>query len=222
MFLFQTLSIMKVLSITSIFVFLLCSCAQTQTKNLKIPAGNPKAVANEAVATFAQGCFWHSEIVFQSLAGVRDAVSGYSGGTTKNPSYDMVCTGKTGHAESVQVYYDPTKISYKELVAAFFASMDPTTLNRQGNDVGTEYRSVAFYRNDAEKKIIEAEISRINNSKQYASKVVTEVVPFTQFYEAEEYHQEYILNHPDNPYVNNVSIPDYLHFKKSFKGNFKP
>jgi peptide-methionine (S)-S-oxide reductase len=213
---------MKVLSITSIFVFLLCSCAQTQTKNLKIPAGNPKAVANEAVATFAQGCFWHSEIVFQSLAGVRDAVSGYSGGTTKNPSYDMVCTGKTGHAESVQVYYDPTKISYKELVAAFFASMDPTTLNRQGNDVGTEYRSVAFYRNDAEKKIIEAEISRINNSKQYASKVVTEVVPFTQFYEAEEYHQEYILNHPDNPYVNNVSIPDYLHFKKSFKGNFKP
>ena len=210
---------MKVLSITSIFVFLLCSCAQTQTKNLKIPAGNPKAVANEAVATFAQGCFWHSEIVFQSLAGVRDAVSGYSGGTTKNPSYDMVCTGKTGHAESVQVYYDPTKISYKELVAAFFASMDPTTLNRQGNDVGTEYRSVAFYRNDAEKKIIEAEISRINNSKQYASKVVTEVVPFTQFYEAEEYHQEYILNHPDNPYVNNVSIPDYLHFKKSFKGN---
>ena len=100
--------------------------------------------------------------------------------------------------------------------------MDPTTLNRQGNDVGTEYRSVAFYRNDAEKKIIEAEISRINNSKQYASKVVTEVVPFTQFYEAEEYHQEYILNHPDNPYVNNVSIPDYLHFKKSFKGNFKP
>ena len=213
---------MKVLSITSIFVFLLCSCAQTQTKNLKIPAGNPKAVANEAVATFAQGCFWHSEIVFQSLAGVRDAVSGYSGGTTKNPSYDMVCTGKTGHAESVQVFYDPTKISYKELVAAFFASMDPTTLNRQGNDVGTEYRSVAFYRNDAEMKIIEAEISRINNSKQYASKVVTEVVPFTQFYEAEEYHQEYILNHPDNPYVNNVSIPDYLHFKKSFKGNFKP
>ena len=213
---------MKVLSITSIFVFLLCSCAQTQTKNLKIPAGNPKAVANEAVATFAQGCFWHSEIVFQSLAGVRDAVSGYSGGTTKNPSYDMVCTGKTGHAESVQVFYDPTKISYKELVAAFFASMVPTTLNRQGNDVGTEYRSVAFYRNDAEMKIIEAEISRINNSKQYASKVVTEVVPFTQFYEAEEYHQEYILNHPDNPYVNNVSIPDYLHFKKSFKGNFKP
>jgi peptide-methionine (S)-S-oxide reductase len=213
---------MKVLSITSIFVFLLCSCAQTQTKNLKIPAGNPKAVANEAVATFAQGCFWHSEIVFQSLAGVRDAVSGYAGGTTKNPSYDMVCTGKTGHAESVQVYYDPSKISYKELAAAFFASMDPTTLNRQGNDVGTEYRSVAFYRNDAEKKIIEAEISRINNSKQYASKVVTEIVPFTQFYEAEEYHQEYILNHPDNPYVNNVSIPDYLHFKKSFKGNFKP
>jgi peptide-methionine (S)-S-oxide reductase len=213
---------MKVLSITSIFIFLLCSCAQTQTKNLKIPAGNPKAVANEAVATFAQGCFWHSEIVFQSLAGVRDAVSGYAGGTTKNPSYDMVCTGKTGHAESVQVYYDPSKISYKELAAAFFASMDPTTLNRQGNDVGTEYRSVAFYRNDAEKKIIEAEISRINNSKQYASKVVTEIVPFTQFYEAEEYHQEYILNHPDNPYVNNVSIPDYLHFKKSFKGNFKP
>jgi len=213
---------MKVVSITSIFVFLLCSCAQTQSKNMKIPAGNPKAVANEAVATFAQGCFWHSEIVFQSLVGVRDAVSGYAGGTTVNPTYDLVSTGKTGHAESVQVYYDPSKISYKELAAAFFASMDPTTLNRQGNDIGTEYRSVAFYRNDAEKKIIEAEISRINTSKKYASKIVTEVVPFTKFYEAEAYHQEYILKHPDNPYVNNVSIPDYLHFKKSYKGNFKP
>lgn len=213
---------MKPVLITIVSLFILCSCAQTQQPKLKIPAGDPKPVPNEAVATFAQGCFWHTEIVFQSLVGVRDAVSGYAGGTTVNPSYEEVSTGKTGHAESVQVYYDPAKITYATLVAAYFASMDPTTLNKQGNDVGTEYRSVAFYRNESEKKIIEAEINRINASKKYKNKVVTEVVPFKVFYKAEDYHQEYILNNPGNSYVQHVSIPDFLHFKKEFKGNFKP
>ncbi|MFN8246046.1 MAG: peptide-methionine (S)-S-oxide reductase MsrA [Ferruginibacter sp.] len=152
-----------------------------------------KAGCHEVAATFAQGCFWHSEIVFQSLTGVRDAVSGFAGGKTVNPSYEDVCTGKTGHAESVQVYYDSTKISYAELVSAYFASMDPTSLNRQGNDVGTEYRSVAFYRNEKEKKIIENEIARINASGKYSGRVVTEVRPFSAFYPAEQYHQEYII-----------------------------
>ena len=202
--------------------FLFISCAHSQPGDVRIPVGSKKAGKNEAVATFAEGCFWHAEIVFQSLVGVRDAVSGFAGGMDDHPSYEKVSGGKTGHAESVNVYYDPSVISYETLVAAFFASMDPTTLNRQGNDAGTEYRSIAFYRNDKEKKIIEAAIARINASKKYSSPVVTEVLPFTAFYPAEDYHQEYIKFHPENGYVQHVSIPDYLEFRKNFKGPFKP
>ncbi|MEP7170009.1 MAG: peptide-methionine (S)-S-oxide reductase MsrA, partial [Bacteroidota bacterium] len=159
--------------------------------------------------------------VFQSLVGVRDAVSGYSGGSDIQPYYEKVCSGTTGHAEAVQVYYDPSKISYETLVKAFFASQDPTTLNRQGNDAGTQYRSVAFYRNEKEKQTIEAEIKQLTDSKKYSSKIVTEVVPFKKFYTAEEYHQEYIHNHPDQGYVRNVSIPEFLEFKKEFKATYK-
>lgn len=172
------------------------------------------------MADFAEGCFWHTEIVFQSLVGVRDAVSGYAGGTDKHPDYEKVSSGTTGHAESVQVYYDPSRISYETLVKAFFASMDPTQLNRQGPDEGTQYRSIAFYRNEQEKKIIEAEIARLTASKKYSGKIVTEVVPFTNFYPAEDYHQEYIKNHPGNPYVQHVSIPDWLEFKKENQNVF--
>lgn len=182
---------------------------------------NQKSSPNEAVAYFAEGCFWHAEIVFQSLVGVRDAVSGYAGGTGKHPDYETVCTGKTGHAETVQVYYDPSIISYETLVAAFFASMNPTELNRQGNDAGTQYRSAAFYQTENEKQIIESAIKKLQASGKYKQKIVTQVVPFTQFYVAEPYHQEYIHNHPDNGYVANVSIPDFIAFKKNFKGNFK-
>lgn len=207
-------------SILTIFVFV--SCGQTQSGNLNIPLGSKqKTSAKESVATFSEGCFWHSEIVFQSLVGVRDAVSGYCGGTVANPDYEKVSTGTTGHAETVQVYYDSSKISYPTLVAAFFASMDPTELNRQGNDVGTEYRSIAFYRNEKEKQVIDAEIKRITDAKIYKTKIVTEVVPFTKFWPAEDYHQEYIYYHPDNSYVQYVSIPEFLKFKKEFKGNFK-
>ena len=206
-------------SLTSLLI--LVSCANTQTGGNSIPVGNSKPAAHEAVATFAEGCFWHAEIVFQSLAGVRDAVSGYAGGTDTSPDYGKVSTGETGHAETVQVYYDPAVVSYETLVKALFASMDPTQLNRQGNDAGTEYRSIAFYRNEAEKKIIEDEIRRVNASGKYKSPVVTEVKPFVQFYPAEDYHQEYISQHPDNPYVQNVSIPEYRHFRASFPGKFK-
>jgi len=213
---------MKVFTSTLIAVILFVSCAQTQDKKPIFAGPSSKMPsANEAVATFAEGCFWHTEIVFQSLVGVRDAVSGYSGGVTSNPRYEEVSHGSTGHAESVQVYYDPAKISYATLVAAFFASQDPTTLNRQGNDVGTEYRSIAFYRNDSEKKIIDAEIKRLMDAKKYRNKIVTEVVPFHKFYNAEDYHQEYISRNPGNSYVQHVSIPDFLKFKKEFKGNFK-
>lgn len=196
-------------------IFLLAACGQTQPVNIPTKVSD-KPGPNEAVAYFAEGCFWHAEIVFQSLVGVRDAVSGYAGGTDKHPDYDKVCTGTTGHAETVQVFYDPAKISYATLVAAFFASMDPTELNRQGPDEGTQYRSAVFYRTEDEKKIIDEEIAR--DSKKYRSKIVTQVLPFTNFYPAESYHQEYIKNHPDNPYVEHVSIPDWLEFKKTFKG----
>lgn len=202
------------------------SCAQTQGSNsknkeqsLKIPEGiKQKPSGREAVATFAEGCFWHTEIVFQSLEGVRDAVSGYAGGDNDNPDYENI----GHHAESVNVYYDPSKISFETLVKAFFASHDPTQLNRQGNDEGAQYRSIAFYRNNDEKNIIETEIKKISDSKKYASKIVTEVKAFTKLYPAEDYHQEYIIHHPDNPYVRNVSIRDYEDFRQEFKeGKFK-
>ncbi|HMJ47555.1 MAG TPA: peptide-methionine (S)-S-oxide reductase MsrA [Ferruginibacter sp.] len=212
---------MKVFLSTFTAILLFVSCAQTQDKKTTFAPGNKKAASNEAVATFAEGCFWHTEIVFQSLVGVRDAVSGYSGGTTSSPDYEEVSGGNTGHAEAVQVYYDPTKISYATLVAAFFASQDPTTLNRQGNDVGSQYRSIAFYRNDDEKKIIEAAIRQLTDAKKYPNRIVTEVIPFKKFYVAEDYHQEYISHNPGNSYVQHVSIPDFMRFKKEFKGNFK-
>jgi len=213
---------MKAFLATIVSIIFLGGCAQPQTGQSKIfGASKEKPSPNEAVANFSEGCFWHTEIVFQSLVGVRDAVSGYAGGTDTNPDYEKVSSGETGHAETVQVYYDPSKISFETLVDAFFASHDPTEVNRQGNDVGTQYRSIAFYRNEKEKQIIEAAIKKISDEKKYASKIVTEVKPLTKFYPAEGYHQEYILHNPDNPYVQNVSIPDFERFRKEFKGNFK-
>jgi peptide-methionine (S)-S-oxide reductase len=211
-----------ILAAFTILVF--AGCARSQNNNSKIPAGNPqKPAGKEAVAYFAEGCFWHTEIVFQSLEGVRDAVSGYAGGTDTNPDYKKVSSGSTGHAETVKVYYDPGKISFETLVKAFFASHDPTQLNRQGNDVGTEYRSIAFYSTDGEKKIIEKEISAMTDQKKHKKSIVTEVKAFSIFYSAEKYHQEYILNNPGNTYVQQVSVPEYLAFKKEFKGAaFKP
>jgi peptide-methionine (S)-S-oxide reductase len=209
-------------SIIAAALVVMSACAQSQDKKVSIPKAVSKLPAsNEAVATFGEGCFWHAEIVFQSLEGVRDAVSGYSGGQTSDPDYEQVATGRTGHAEVVQVYYDPSKISYQTLVKAFFASQDPTTPNRQGNDAGTEYRSIAFYRNEGEKQVLENEIKILNASGKFKNRIVTEVVPFKIFYPAEDYHQEYIANHPNNGYVQHVSIPEYEHFRATFKGKFK-
>ena len=217
------------LSIATIVLFTGCASSQNNkpenskmSNENKIPAGNPvKPSGKEAVAYFSEGCFWHTEIVFQSLDGVRDAVSGYAGGSVKNPDYETVSDGNTGHAETVQVFYDPSKVSFETLVKAFFASHDPTELNRQGNDVGTQYRSIAFYSNNDEKQIIEKELKAVADSKKYSGKIVTEVKSIDKFYPAEAYHQEYIIHHPENGYVQHVSIPDYLRFRKEFKGKFK-
>lgn len=206
---------MKHILTTIATILLLTACGQSQPFHFPAKESG-KPAPNEAVAYFAEGCFWHSELVFQSLVGVRDAVSGYAGGTDKHPDYEKVCTGTTGHAETVAVYYDPAKISYATLVAAFFASMDPTELNRQGNDEGPQYRSIAFYRTAEEKNTIESEIAKAQ--KKYSAKIVTQVLPYNTFYPAESYHQEYIKDHQDNPYVAHVSIPDFLEFKKTFKG----
>ena len=212
---------MRLFILTSFLLLALSSCEQRTAAVFKAPPADNKPAKNEAVATFAEGCFWHTEIVFQSLKGVRDAVSGYAGGIDPAPDYEKVSTGTTGHAESVNVYYDPTQISFETLVAAFFASHDPTQVNRQGPDEGPQYRSVAFYRNEKEKAVIEKAIAEINASGKYKSKIATQVAPLTKFYPAEDYHQEYIAHHPENSYVTHVNIPDYLKFREAFAGPFK-
>ena len=166
-------------------------------------------------AYFASGCFWCVESIYESLIGVSEVESGYSGGSTNNPTYYTVLTGLTGHAEAIKVYYDAEQISFKELVKVFFGSHDPTTLNRQGPDKGTHYRSIAFYSNDDEKKIINDEIDRLLKNKTYP-KIVTEVKEFKKFYLAEDYHQDYKEKNPNNAYIWNVSVPRINKFKSKY------
>ncbi|WP_020598611.1 peptide-methionine (S)-S-oxide reductase MsrA [Spirosoma panaciterrae] len=211
---------MKFIQILLASFWLLASCTQAQSVDTT-PARLPALKPGEAVATFAGGCFWAQEEGFDQLKGVREVVSGYSGGHVANPTYPEVGTDETGHAESVQVYYDPKVISYRELLDAFFAGHDPTTLNRQGPDVGRDYRSVAFYRTPAEKQEIMAAIQRVNASKHYANPVVTEVVPFNVFYPAENYHQNYCKLHPNQPYIQHVSIPKIEKLRHAMKGKLK-
>lgn len=166
-------------------------------------------------AYFASGCFWCVEAVFESLKGVEEAKSGYSGGTQSNPTYQQVSSGATDHAEAVEVIYDPSVVSYETLVNVFFGSQDPTTANRQGPDRGTQYRSIAFYQNDEEKQIIENTIKRLNEST-YNGGILTQVLPFQKFWEAEAYHQDYERNNMNDPYIKNVSIPRINLFKEQF------
>jgi len=166
-------------------------------------------------AYFASGCFWCVEAIFESVDGVEEAVSGYAGGFTKNPTYKTIGTGRTGHAETVAVYYNPKKVSFKTLVTIFFGSHDPTTKNGQHPDYGTQYRSIAFYTNFNEKKIINDYIGEIN-TKYYKGKIVTEVTELIKFYQAEDYHQNFERLNPNHPYVRKVSIPRLNRFKKKF------
>lgn len=211
---------MKFIQSIALSLFVLAGCVQGQTPD-SAPAKLPTLKPGEAVATFAGGCFWAQEEGFDQLIGVREVISGYAGGTVKNPTYEEVGTDRTGHAESVQVYYDPKVISYKDLLKAFFAGHDPTTLNRQGPDAGRDYRSVAFYRTPAEKAAIEAAIKEVNASKHYDGPVVTEIVPFTVFYPAENYHQNYCKLHPEQPYIQHVSLPKVEKLRKAMHGKLK-
>jgi len=181
----------------------------------------PTASGPTDTATFGAGCFWCVEAVFQNLKGVQSVVSGYAGGTVRNPTYEDVCSGQTGHAEACQIAYDPAVISYPELLEAFWKSHDPTTLNRQGNDVGTQYRSAIFYHNEEQKKLAEHYKKQLDSSGAFDAPIVTQIVPFTNFYKAEDYHQNYFNEHGSQPYCVFVIRPKVEKFKKAFKDKLK-
>lgn len=206
----------------SVLAFSLTACGQRTIPSIK-EADRAKKTELDTLekAYFASGCFWCVEGVFESVEGVREVVSGYTGGQTENPTYEQVCTGRTGHAESVEVYYDPRKVDYGTLLKVFFASHDPTTLNRQGPDGGTQYRSAIFYRNDAEKAAAKSYIDSLLTNKVYP-KITTEVSKLTIFYPAEIYHQNYECRNPNNPYVQNVSIPRIEGFRNAMPELVKP
>jgi len=171
--------------------------------------------------TLGGGCFWCTEAVFEELKGVTKVESGYSGGTVPNPSYRQVCSGDTGHAEVSQITFDPRIISLKEILKVFFTVHDPTTLNRQGHDVGTQYRSVIFYRGDEQKAVAREVIKEIEAAKIWDGKIVTELAPFQAFYKAEDYHQEYFRLHGEQPYCQIVIAPKVAKFRKKFQSLLK-
>jgi len=176
--------------------------------------------ASETI-TLGGGCFWCTEAVFEQLKGVEKVESGYSGGTVPNPSYEQVCAGDTGHAEVSQITFDPKVISLKQILEVFFTVHDPTTLNRQGNDVGTQYRSVIFFRNDDQNAVTQQVIKEIAAAKIWDGKIVTELVPFKAFYKAEDYHQEYFRLHGSQPYCQVVIAPKVAKFREHFKDLLK-
>jgi peptide-methionine (S)-S-oxide reductase len=211
---------MKFLVVSVISIVLLFTACQAQTKKeKKVVKVNLEAPKGRALAAFAEGCFWCSEHIFEAVVGIDSAVSGYAGGTTPNPTYELVNTETTGHAETVLVYYNPNVISFNELVKIFFLSHDPTTRNRQGPDRGSSYRSILFYSTPQEKAIAEKALQDF--APQFKNAIVTELKQLTEFYRAEAYHQNYIEHNPHNPYVQSVSIPRFELFRKKYQGKFK-
>ena len=201
----------------SLFIFNACNLITPKPIDNKSQLWTPPSISQGIEkAYFASGCFWCVEAIFDSVEGVQEAHSGYSGGKTKNPTYNQIGYGNTGHAEAVEVIYDPKVVSFKTLVEVFFGSHDPTTLNRQGPDRGTQYRSVAFYQNDTEKIAIDSHIVKLIEEEIYSNKIVTEVTPLVKFYYAEEYHQDYEKINPQNSYIRNVSIPRLNRFKAKY------
>ncbi len=184
-------------------------------------AKQTKANSHLDTATFASGCFWCGEAKFSQLKGVLKVTAGYTGGHVADPNYEQVCTGETGHAEAFNIVFDSSVITYDELLEAFFLSHDPTQLNRQGNDVGTQYRSAIFYHNQAQAKSALYYIRRLTEQKIYPQTIVTEVTGFTVFYQAEKYHQEYYKKHPEQGYCRYVIQPQLEKFKHIFKEKLK-
>ncbi len=213
------------LSVALLFLCSACSGPSSQAQRQKPDQGVRKvsldAPAGRAIAAFAEGCFWCVEEVFEAVPGVDSVISGYAGGNTPNPTYQTVGSGRTDHAESVLVYYDPQVVAYAELLNVFFASHDPTTPDRQGPDVGPQYRSIAFYRTAAEKTGAERAKSALEAAKTFKKPIVSEILPLTAFYRAEDYHQDYTRHHPDDGYVRQVSVPRFERFKRTYKGRLK-
>ena len=202
-----------------IFIITLQTCISSSPPvNHDDPLWSPTQTVQDGMkkAYFASGCFWCVEAIYESVMGVSEAYSGYSGGQTKNPNYNQIGTGRTGHAEAVEVIYDPKVVSFETLVQVFFGSHDPTTANRQGPDYGSQYRSIAFYTTDQEREIIQNYIQILEDGNDFSKPIVTEIKPLEKFYYAEEYHQDYEKNNPDNPYVQQVSIPRLRKFQKQY------
>ncbi|GAC1302506.1 MAG: peptide-methionine (S)-S-oxide reductase MsrA [Mucilaginibacter sp.] len=201
---------------------LFAGCVNGQSKQDNDFATLPKPIGDVQVATFGGGCFWSMSEAMSELKGVTKVISGYAGGNTKNPTYEQVSSRTTNHAECVQIYYDPKVISFATLANAFFFAHDPTELNRQGPDEGTDYRSIAFFRTPEEKAILLDIIKKVNSSKHYPEPIVTQIVPFKAFYPAENYHQGYYRLHGDNPYIASVSEPKVMKFRRAEKALLKP
>ncbi|MGE0567019.1 MAG: peptide-methionine (S)-S-oxide reductase MsrA [Bacteroidia bacterium] len=208
-------------------IFFVSACAQSNKTNEeksmtdKVEQTNESINNNKQLATFGAGCFWCVEAVFQRLEGVEKVESGYSGGFIKNPAYKEVCQGTTGHAEVCQITYDPSKISFDALLEVFWKTHDPTTMNRQGNDIGTQYRSVIFYHNEDQKKLAEHYKDEINKSGAYPNPIITEISPYKEFYKAEDYHQNYFNLNSGQGYCQYVIQPKVEKFEKIFKDKLK-
>ena len=217
-------SVIIALSVSILSLTSFMSCGQTKKEVEKSKPklnSNLKSVSTMELATFGAGCFWCVEAVFQNMVGVEKVASGYMGGTVKNPTYKQVCTGETGHAEIIQITYDAAIVSYDELLEVFWQTHDPTTLNRQGNDAGTQYRSVVFYHNDSQKQLAEKYKKEIDASGSYSKPLVTEISPVTTFYKAEDYHQNYYNDNGSQPYCTFVIKPKVDKFKKVFADKVK-
>lgn len=223
---FETLFSMKIkqlvyryLIFTSIFLFsgtsTGCASKQNEVKAVEAKEALESGKTYEH-ATFAMGCFWHSEEIFSEIKGVKEAVPGYAGGTEKDPTYEMVGSGNTGYAESVDITFDPSVISYAKLVEVFFTEHDPTTPNMAYPDEGPQYRSVIFYRNSEQKKTAESYFTKFGASGRYTKPIVTQLTAFTKFYQAEDYHIHYFRNHPDQSYIAHVTKPEIEKFRSDF------
>lgn len=209
---------MRILLVSTAFILLTLSCTTAPQAGDVNHTQEAQTASLEGLSTayFASGCFWCVEAVFESVAGVEEAVSGYAGGHTDNPTYRSIGTGATGHAESVEVYYNPDVVSFETLIQVFYGSHDPTTVNGQAPDYGSQYRSIIFYQNAKEKELAEQAKRELSASKSYDSPIVTEITELEKFYPAEDYHQNYERLHPDESYVRNVSVPRLNRFRAKF------
>jgi peptide-methionine (S)-S-oxide reductase len=214
---------MKPMILITLFIITVTGCKQTSSQNQENEKANMNQVNDSKLktATFGSGCFWCTEAIFERVKGVTSVVSGYTGGKVDNPSYEEVCTGKTGHAEVIQIKFDSAVVSYDELLEIFWKTHDPTTLNRQGADVGTQYRSVIFYHNDEQKEKAESYKTELNKAKIWEDPIVTEISPLKNFYSAEKYHQDYYEQNPNQGYCSFVITPKIEKFEKVFKDKLK-